>query len=115
MSPNTTIPQALVNGARRAGATSSCLPYRVIRNSRGSLPVYSDIRNAGTRYQVQIRNVVGDANILLRDLRTTLYPPQSPEAAVPRGHVVRSRHIVLQGRGSGWKNQVSEWLIARGF
>lgn len=38
-------------------------PYALVRNSRGSLPVYSDIRNAGTRYQVQIRNVLGDANV----------------------------------------------------
>lgn len=39
------------------------LPYFIHRNSRGSIPVYTDIRNAGTRYLVQIRNVEGNVNV----------------------------------------------------
>jgi len=40
-------------------------PYFVPRNSNGSLPVYTDIRNAGTRYLVLLRNIDGDANVSL--------------------------------------------------
>jgi Mitochondrial large subunit ribosomal protein (Img2) len=47
----------------RFQSNAARLPYHVIRNSRGSLPVYSDIRNAGTRYLVQVRNIEGDANV----------------------------------------------------
>lgn len=45
------------------------LPYSVQRNSRGSIPVYTDIRNAGTRYLVLIRNIQGNVNV-----RVTLPP-----------------------------------------
>jgi Mitochondrial large subunit ribosomal protein (Img2) len=38
-------------------------PYFVPRNTRGNLPVYTDIRNGGTRYLVLVRNVDGDANV----------------------------------------------------
>ena len=39
--------------------------YNVPRNSRGTLPVYSDIRNGGTRYLISVRNV--DGNIKVSD------------------------------------------------
>jgi Mitochondrial large subunit ribosomal protein (Img2) len=41
------------------------LPYSyfVPRNTRGNLPVYTDIRNGGTRYLVLVRNVDGNANV----------------------------------------------------
>ncbi|KAJ8453762.1 hypothetical protein ONZ51_g13415 [Trametes cubensis] len=39
------------------------LPYRVRRNTRGSIPVYTDIRNGGTRYLVLIRNVEGSVDV----------------------------------------------------
>jgi large subunit ribosomal protein L49 len=38
-------------------------PYFVPRNSRGSLPVYSDIRNNGTRILLMIRNVEGSVEV----------------------------------------------------
>lgn len=38
-------------------------PYFIRRNSRGSLPVYTDIRNGGTRYLISIRNVNGQINV----------------------------------------------------
>jgi hypothetical protein len=38
-------------------------PYFIQRNSRGSIPVYTDVRNAGTRYLVLIRNVEGNVNV----------------------------------------------------
>lgn len=39
-------------------------PYFVRRNSRGSLPVYTDVRNGGTKYLVTIRNVQGQLNVI---------------------------------------------------
>lgn len=44
-------------------AAAAALPYRVRRNSRGSVPVYTDIRNGGTRFQVLIRNVEGNVDV----------------------------------------------------
>jgi Mitochondrial large subunit ribosomal protein (Img2) len=38
-------------------------PYLVPRNSRGTLPVYSDVRNAGSRYLISIRNVEGNIKV----------------------------------------------------
>ena len=46
------------------GSQSNPQPsYHIPRNSRGSLPVYSDIRNGGTRYQVLVRNVQGNTPV----------------------------------------------------
>lgn len=45
-------------------------PYFVPRNTNGSLPVYTDIRNGGTRYMVLIRNIDGDANVSALPLAT---------------------------------------------
>ena len=38
-------------------------PYFVGRNTRGNLPVYSDVRNAGLRYLIHIRHVDGNTNV----------------------------------------------------
>jgi hypothetical protein len=38
-------------------------PYFIPRNTRGNLPVYTDIRNGGTRYLVLLRNVDGNINV----------------------------------------------------
>ena len=38
-------------------------PYYLPRNSRGSLPVYPDIRNNGTRILVLIRNIEGNIEV----------------------------------------------------
>lgn len=38
-------------------------PYFVARSTRGNLPVYSDIRNAGSRYFILIKNVDGNAKV----------------------------------------------------
>jgi hypothetical protein len=39
-------------------------PYFIRRNSRGSLPVYTDVRNGGTKYLITIRNVQGQLNVI---------------------------------------------------
>ena len=38
-------------------------PYFVPRNTRGNLPVYTDVRNGGTRYLVLVRNIDGNASV----------------------------------------------------
>ncbi|KAI0361959.1 hypothetical protein OH77DRAFT_1369952, partial [Trametes cingulata] len=96
-----------------AAAEAEALPYRVRRNTRGSVPVYSDIRNGGTRYLVLVRNVEGNAQALAQDLKKTLFPPGSPEAQRMRVETTPSRHVVLSG--GRWKNAVVEWLVKRGF
>ncbi|KAI5827945.1 hypothetical protein K523DRAFT_321729 [Schizophyllum commune Tattone D] len=88
-------------------------PFFVPRNSRGSLPVYSDVRNGGGRYLVLIRNVDGDANALANALRADLFPKETPEAARLNVEVKHARHLVITG--GRWKQAVTEWLIARGF
>lgn len=50
-----------------SASTSSSLPYYITRTDRNrSLPVYSDIRNGGTRQEVQIRHLQGDLNVSCR-------------------------------------------------
>ncbi|KAF8910786.1 ribosomal protein L49/IMG2 [Mucidula mucida] len=84
------------------------LLYHVARNSRGSLPVYSDVRNAGSRYLVYIRNVDGNVADLVNDLTTTLFPESSAKIST-----VRNRHVVIQG--GRCKDSVMEWLASKGF
>ncbi|TRM62687.1 mitochondrial large subunit ribosomal protein-domain-containing protein [Schizophyllum amplum] len=97
----------------RAGQTTVQHPFFVPRNSRGSLPVYTDVRNGGGRYFVQIRNVEGDAHALAKALRTDLFPKDSPEAGRLTVDVKHARHLTITG--GRWKQAVSEWLISRGF
>ncbi|KAH0830395.1 ribosomal protein L49/IMG2 [Lanmaoa asiatica] len=88
-------------------------PYFVRRNSRGSLPVYSDVRNGRTRYLVQIRNVDGRVNSLAQDLRQSLFNADSPHAQRLVVKVQHQRHVVLSG--GHFKKDVMAWLAARGF
>ncbi|KAI0336401.1 hypothetical protein GY45DRAFT_1238299 [Cubamyces sp. BRFM 1775] len=99
--------------ATQPAATKSSLPYRVRRNTRGSIPVYTDIRNGGTRYLVLIRNVEGSVDSLVQDLQTSLFPAGSAEAERMKISTNRQRHLVLSG--GRWKNDVIRWLVNRGF
>jgi len=98
---------------RDATATVVRHPYFIQRNSRGSIPVYTDVRNAGSRYLVLIRNVEGNVNALANDIKSSLFPAGSPEADRMRLEIVRQRHLVL--RGGKWKNDVVDWLKEKGF
>ncbi|KAG9318265.1 ribosomal protein L49/IMG2 [Chiua virens] len=91
----------------------STTPYLVRRNTRGSLPVYSDIRNARTRYTVQIRNVEGNINHLVHDLRQSLFSKDSPHAQRLAVNVHQQKHIILSG--GRFKRDVMAWLAAKGF
>ena len=107
-------------------------PYFVPRNSRGNLPVYTDVRNGGSRYQVLVRNVEGNASvspfslqdhlwvkpsrgiqILAKHLAESLFEGNTPEASRMKIEVVRSKHLVVAG--GHWKNEVVEWLRQKGF
>lgn len=44
-------------------STSQKPAYFVPRNSRGNLPVYTDIRNNGARYFVLVRSIDGNAEV----------------------------------------------------
>jgi hypothetical protein len=58
-----THPRFLASDATSCPASSSQHPYLVPRNSRDTLPVYSDVRNGGTRYLISIRNVEGNIKV----------------------------------------------------
>jgi len=87
-------------------------PYHVYRNSNDALPVYTDIRN--TKYLVLIRNIQGNIDTLVQDLRTTLFPPESEEAQRLKVETRSNRHILLSG-GRLRKSQVMDWLREKGF
>lgn len=85
--------------------------YFVRRNTRGSIPVYTDIRMQ--KHLVLIRNVEGNTEDLARDIKATLFPPGTPEAERLKVDTVRGRHIVLSG--GFFKTQVVQWLQSKGF
>ncbi|PFH50061.1 hypothetical protein AMATHDRAFT_125960, partial [Amanita thiersii Skay4041] len=88
-------------------------PYFVPRNTRGNLPVYTDIRNAGSRYITLIRNVDGNATSLAKDLAYSLFEPNSPELQRIKVDIVRGKHLVITG--GDWKHQIVDWLKKKGF
>ncbi|KIJ60650.1 hypothetical protein HYDPIDRAFT_116950 [Hydnomerulius pinastri MD-312] len=88
-------------------------PYFVRRNSRGSLPVYTDIRNGGTRNLVQIRNVEGRINALASELKESLFKGDSPEASRLTIKIHGQRHLTLTG--GRFKRDVMAWLAEKGF
>ncbi|THG93668.1 hypothetical protein EW145_g8314 [Phellinidium pouzarii] len=88
-------------------------PYFVPRNSKGSLPVYSDIRNGGSRYLVLVKNIRGNVNALRDDLASSLFEQGSEDAARLKASVLRSDTLVLaSGR---CKHRVMDWLRLKGF
>ena len=125
---NGTCPAFTMSTIRHVLPTAQRLPYFVRRNSRGSLPVYSDIRNGGTRYLIQIRDVDGRADVststpslcpphpaqdLAQDLRQSLFDPHSPHAQRLAVRVQHQRHVILSG--GRFKRDVLAWLTAKGF
>ncbi|TFK29777.1 hypothetical protein FA15DRAFT_663038 [Coprinopsis marcescibilis] len=98
--------------SRAAAAQAVKYPYFVPRNTNGNLPVYSDIRNAGTRLVVQVRNVDGNVNALADDLSQSLFKAGSAEA---RRVKIRTNHQHVVISGGRWKQDVVEWLKNKGF
>ncbi|EJD44123.1 hypothetical protein AURDEDRAFT_65688 [Auricularia subglabra TFB-10046 SS5] len=89
-------------------------PFFLSRNSRGSLPVYSDFKNNGTKYLVEIRNVEGDADALATQLKDSLFADAERKRRL-KVQVIRSRHVRLSGLAAHYKNDVQQWLLSRGF
>jgi large subunit ribosomal protein L49 len=107
-------------------------PYFVPRNTRGSLPIYSDIRNGGTRYLISVRNVEGNIKVsgsgflqqltshfsitpkaLADDLIRDLSNPTSSASNRLKARITRSNHLVLSGLTR--KHTVLDWLVSHGF
>jgi large subunit ribosomal protein L49 len=102
--------------------------YFIPRNANGNLPVYTDIRNNGTRDFTLIRNVQGEAyvspfnstsplflpsaQVLATDIRITLFRCANPAKAVAKVET-NGQEIVITG--AKWKPDIIKWLEARGF
>ncbi|GAA5975832.1 hypothetical protein JCM5350_000747 [Sporobolomyces pararoseus] len=80
--------------------------YFVPRSQFGELPVYSDVRNGGTRVLTIIRKVHGDVSELHKDLSEFL---QSSATSFVKP---QSQQVVVKG---DWVREVKEWLAHRGF
>ncbi|KAI0282201.1 hypothetical protein BGY98DRAFT_912752 [Russula aff. rugulosa BPL654] len=106
-------PRLLTSDATSGPASSSQLPYLVPRNSRGSLPVYSDVRNAGSRYLISIRNVEGNIKALADELLRDLSDPKLIGSTFINARITRSNHLVLSGLRR--KQVVLDWLVRHGF
>jgi len=113
------VPWMALANTRSLSQTSAVLStppkpaYFVPRNSRGNLPVYTDVRNNGDRHFVIVRNVDGSAEVLAKDLEISLFAGGSEESARIKIQTVRSKDLIISG--GRWKNHVVEWLKAKGF
>ncbi|KAG6854933.1 hypothetical protein C0991_009756 [Blastosporella zonata] len=87
-------------------------PYFIPRNSRGNLPIYTDVRNGGTRYLILVRNVDGKTDALASEISRSLFPKDSEEASRIQVEVDRSNIVIKGGR---WKNDVVKFLQEKGF
>ncbi|KJA18583.1 hypothetical protein HYPSUDRAFT_169077, partial [Hypholoma sublateritium FD-334 SS-4] len=87
--------------------------YFVPRNTKGNLPVYTDIRNAGSRHLVLVRNIEGNASALARDLSKSLFEADTHEASRLKIQFNHSRHLTISG--GRWKEEIVAWLKNKGF
>ncbi|KAK9768678.1 54S ribosomal protein IMG2, mitochondrial [Basidiobolus ranarum] len=81
------------------------IKYFVRRTAGKSLPVYSDIKNGGTRFLTLIRRAEGDLDKLRQDL-IQVAPAES--ISINR----RTSHIVFKGN---YVREVRKWLTEKGF
>jgi len=107
------VPSSATSSTPGAQLAQLSHPYFVPRNSRGSLPVYSDIRNGGTRYLVLVKNVHGNINDLRDDLTKSLFEAGSQEASRLKMSTHRNDTLILSG--GRWKHKVMDWLRLKGF
>ncbi|ORY04815.1 hypothetical protein K493DRAFT_296788 [Basidiobolus meristosporus CBS 931.73] len=81
------------------------IKYFVKRTSGKSLPVYSDIKNGGTRFLTIVRRVEGDLDKLRQDLSTV-----APSEYITINR--RTSQIVVKGN---YVREVRKWLTEKGF
>lgn len=96
-------------------------PYFVNRVgvNQFNLPVYADVRNAGSRTLTMIRKVDGDVSALCRDLFEDFgwgdpFDKMNPDAdkLVRLTTQAGSKKIVIRGH---WTRDIKAWLEERGF
>uniref|UniRef100_A0A8H8CNZ1 Large ribosomal subunit protein mL49 n=1 Tax=Psilocybe cubensis TaxID=181762 RepID=A0A8H8CNZ1_PSICU len=120
-SANRSFSEAAASTSNELASTSSTLPpskpatlpYYVPRNTRGNLPVYTDVRNAGGRHLILIRNIEGNTGLLARDISESLFEKDTYEASRLKVQITQNKHLILSG--GHWKNHVIEWLRSKGF
>ncbi|RKP07228.1 ribosomal protein L49/IMG2, partial [Thamnocephalis sphaerospora] len=79
--------------------------YFVHRTKSKVLPVYTDIRNGGTRHMTIIRRIEGDANVLAKELVVALNEPAIKAKEL-------NNHVIVKGRRT---IDVCRFLEAKGF
>ncbi|GAA6011417.1 hypothetical protein JCM11491_002776 [Sporobolomyces phaffii] len=99
-------PTPVASGSATVGAAEVESKYFVPRSQFGELPVYSDVRNGGTRVLTVIRKVHGDVSGLHKDLSHFLHPSTTSYTKP------QTQQIVIKG---DWVREVKEWLSTRGF
>lgn len=76
--------------------------FRVLRSANGNLPIYTDIRNGGTRITTVLRKYAGDAEALAEELKSVT----GKTVHLYHGRMeVKGRHRLL----------MTEWLEKLGF
>ncbi|KAL7433188.1 hypothetical protein ACHAXH_004456 [Discostella pseudostelligera] len=113
-------------------------PFKVVRTGNkpfgavGFLPVYRDVRIHGTKHTTIVRNVKGDTNAFINELRAVLKLPQNKKgiltSASTRGHGggtagrgVNSENPIRIRTGGAievngdYAREVKRWLAGLGF
>lgn len=84
-------------------------PYIITRtDASGSLPVYLDIKNGGTRSLTIIRRVQGDAEVLRQEVASLF--PDTPKNFVTVNPI--NNQVVIKG---SYVNDIKQWLAQKGF
>ena len=85
--------------------------YFVPRNANGNLPVYSDIRNNGTRYLVLIRGVDGKAQVNFLMSMLSLYLTHIPGSCTGAPYELLQVFLgqASKGRHRAWKKHRHHW------
>ncbi|GAA5873462.1 hypothetical protein JCM16303_001131 [Sporobolomyces ruberrimus] len=96
----------IASGSATISGGKSDSKYFIPRSQFGELPVYSDVRNGGTRVLTIIRKVHGDVSELQKDLEQFLHPSTSSFTKP------QTQQVVIKG---DWVREVKEWLATRGF
>ncbi|KAF8350848.1 hypothetical protein F5887DRAFT_876079 [Amanita rubescens] len=90
-------------------------PYLIARRIEGNLPVYADLRNGGKRCIIRIRHVDGNAKILAKELKETLFEKNSPEYKQMKIEVIMGKTLMITGGQVHWRRLIMNWLTEKGF
>ena len=90
------------SAAAKIAANGGELPFRIHRSRMGNLPLYSDIRNGGTKVVTIVKKYAGDSDALCRSLMEVC------KSDVSRYH----GRIEVKGRH---KQTLTKWLLDLGF